>query len=555
MTRLHPKRADSATEEVDIDVVGGALVEEDVLATASETVSAGGGGGSPKPSSWQQEGMRRVRADQVMRDMRFLTSMAAIGGFLFGYDTGVISGAMLPIRRAFKLSPSQQEVVVSSTVFAALVASLVGGNLNDMLGRRICCLIAATVFTIGSFVLLICWDYPSLVFGRIIVGLGIGIASLTTPVYIAEMALPRMRGRLVTINALLVTVGQFTAGMVDGALDEIAPNLGWRYMLGLAAVPSLIMMWGFQRLPESPRWLANKGRIQDAARVLNRFRETDEDAEIEMNEIKDALPREILERIRQQEISSSEDTPEETREPLSFSCWMRSSVDEFQHVLYHIMDMLEDKATRKALFLGCGLMWVQQLSGINTVMYYAASIYEMSQFSEQTAVWLSGFTALAQVLGIAASIYLVDVAGRRQLILTSLGLVSICLMGLGGSFYLARVSSPHILATDDHCSGIDALVWNGSTTYCYDCAQISGCGWCGGRCVEGNEKGPFLPTTNTSSVDPPVCARDTEWVYHSCSNSWGWLSVFFMVAYLLAFGIGMGGLPVGSMRCLISTAL
>ena len=161
-------------------------------------------------ASWSQEGVRRVRADKVMKDMRFLTSMAAIGGFLFGYDTGVISGAMLPLARAFTLTAEEKEVVVSSTVLAALVASLAGGSLNDKLGRRKCCLIASVIFTFGSMVLLVCWDYPSLVFGRIIVGLGIGIASLTTPIYISEMALPRMRGQLVTVNALLVTVGQFT---------------------------------------------------------------------------------------------------------------------------------------------------------------------------------------------------------------------------------------------------------------------------------------------------------------------------------------------------------
>jgi MFS transporter, SP family, solute carrier family 2 (myo-inositol transporter), member 13 len=163
--------------------------------------------------------------------------------------------------------------------------------------------------------------------------------------------------------------------------------------------------------------------------------------------------------------------------------------------------------------------------------------------AENTAVWLSGFTALAQVTGIAASIYLVDRAGRRQLILISLGLVSICLLGLGGSFYLSRVSSRSVLSTDGECHGIKALVWSGITTYCYDCAQMQECGFCGGRCVAGDEKGPFQRHNSTGAFDQQVCARDTQWIYKSCSNPWGWLSVFFMVAYLMAFGIGMGGLP------------
>jgi MFS transporter, SP family, solute carrier family 2 (myo-inositol transporter), member 13 len=164
--------------------------------------------------------------------------------------------------------------------------------------------------------------------------------------------------------------------------------------------------------------------------------------------------------------------------------------------------------------------------------------------TENTAVWLSGFTALAQVTGIAASIYLVDRAGRRQLILVSLGLVSICLLGLGGSFYLSRVSSRSVSSTDEECHGIKALVWSGTTTYCYDCAQMEGCGFCGGRCVAGDEKGPYQGIhNNTGGFDQQVCARDTQWIYKSCSNPWGWLSVLFMVSYLMAFGIGMGGLP------------
>lgn len=518
------------------DQEGGISSIEDVLAnptTASATTITNVNNNentSNKGSSSSSQGERRDRADKVMRDMRFLTAMAAIGGFLFGYDTGVISGAMLPLGRAFALSAEEKEVVVSSTVFAALVSSLAGGSLNDKLGRRSCCLIASMVFTLGSVILFLCWDYTTLVIGRVVVGLGIGIASLTTPIYISEMALPRMRGQLVTVNALLVTVGQFTAGMIDGILDQFMPETGWRYMLGLAAVPAMIMYWGFLRLPESPRYLANKGLIEQAAKVLSQFRESDQDAEEELQQIKEALPQDIKDAIE----NGTAAEPVQTG-PFTFKvAW-----SNIQHFVRRICDMLQDRGARKALFLGCGLMWVQQLSGINTVMYYAASIYEMSQFDEVTAVWLSGFTALAQVAGIAASIYLVERAGRRQLILTSLGLVSVCLLGLGGSFYLSRVSSREVLATDEECQEIEAMVWSGITSYCYDCAQMENCGFCGGRCVAGDMKGPFASHNSTEQV----CARDTKWIYNSCTNPWSWLSVVFMVLYLLAFGIGMGGLP------------
>ncbi|KAL7532189.1 hypothetical protein ACHAWF_004045 [Thalassiosira exigua] len=193
------------------------------------------------------------RSRKVMERMRLLTGMAAIGGFLFGYDTGaymnltfiaifggnanirplrrsrgtafhmfvvggkelmsthnyagVISGAMLPLKLTLDLNLQEQETVVSATILAAFLSSLVGGNLNAAYGRKVCLQLAASVFTVGSLLLGVAWDYRSLVAGRIILGCGVGLASLTTPVYIAEVALTSMRGALVTINAFLVCFG------------------------------------------------------------------------------------------------------------------------------------------------------------------------------------------------------------------------------------------------------------------------------------------------------------------------------------------------------------
>lgn len=132
-------------------------------------------------------------------------------------------------------------------------------------------------------------------------------------------------------------------------------------MLGLAAVPSLVMFWGFLRLPESPRWLANKGFILEAAKVLQQFRESDADADEEMKEIKNALPQEILDAIE-----NGFEQP--VVQPATSIFFLRSAWISTKHFLRQVWHMLEDKGARKALFLGCGLMWVQQLSGINTVM-------------------------------------------------------------------------------------------------------------------------------------------------------------------------------------------
>ena len=533
--------------------------------------------------------VRQKRNDVVWKRMRYLTGIAANGGFLFGYDTGVVSGAMLPMKRAFGLTAKQEEVVVSSTVLAAFVSSLcLAAPLNDAYGRRFAILLAAAVFGIGSVVLMCAMSYPTLVVGRIILGVGIGIASLTTPVYIAEVALPRMRGQLVTINTLMITFGQFFAGMVDGVFDTWLPETGWRYMLGLAGVPSLVMFVGFLNLPESPRWLVGKGRVREAQEVLMELRETKGEADIELSEIVKAVPSQSSHpssrrsgALKQHRMS--DETTSLASSSSSSSSYGADASLEFhdepghdgengglhrkapskllpnpsarydstgnQNSLRRIYTMLCHAPTRRALILGCGIMAVQQCSGINTVMYYAASIYEMSGFEETTAVWLSGFTALAQVAGIAVSIVLVDRMGRRTLVLTSLGCVTFSLAGLAASFYLSRIYSGPVAYAVTACATQPATIWDGVTTYCYDCASIPGCGYCNGACIVGNDTGP-ADATEAQEFCEFVDSED--WEYSTCSggngdssvaNPYGLLSVVFMVLYLLCFGIGMGGMP------------
>ena len=184
-------------------------------------------------------------------------------------------------------------------------------------------------------------------------------------------------------------------------------------------------------------------------------------------------------------------------------------------------------------------MVLQQLSGINTVMYYAASIYQMSGFDEQTSIWLSGFTALAQVTGVVVSIHLIEKKGRRPLVLTSLIFVTFSLIGLGSSFYFSRVDTDPISNpgndVSNECSYQPAMVWSGITSYCYDCVLIKGCGFCDGVCVKGNDSGPF--DSNTC----PLNGNEGNWNVESCGhNQFGIMSVFFMVLYLLSFGIAMG---------------
>lgn len=328
--------------------------------------------------------------------MRILTTLAAIGGFLFGYDTGVISGAMPPISRTFGLTTVQQEVVVSATVLAAFISSLVGGTINKKYGRRYTILMASCVFTIGAVLMGTAWDYHSLVLGRIIVGVGIGLASLTTPIYIAEVAAPSMRGTLVTVNGLLICFGQFSAGMIDGILDEIDPVDGWRVMLGLAAIPSIVMFVGFQYMPESPRWLVMEGRYDEAKTVLNSIRESDNEADGELQEIinvcalmmggssaegtdeddDDADADDAFQYNSDDSGDALELNPMENDHSLSplrfgeanaYQDNASTSKRTSSSFLSQVKDMVGDPPTLRALKLGCGMMVLQQLSGINTV--------------------------------------------------------------------------------------------------------------------------------------------------------------------------------------------
>ena len=214
----------------------------------------------------------RGREDGKTGFMVLLTVTSALGGFLFGYDTGVVSGAILEIRRTFSLDSAWLELIVSITIAFAAVSAFLAGFLCDILGRRPTLLISSVVFTVGAATMGISFSPQVLLIGRATIGVGIGMAAMAVPMYIAELAPSIMRGKLVVVNILFLTGGQCIATVVDGIFSSMRYDIGWRFMLGLAGVPSMIMFIGFLFMPESPRWLVFHGKDVMARDVLLKIR-------------------------------------------------------------------------------------------------------------------------------------------------------------------------------------------------------------------------------------------------------------------------------------------
>ncbi|XP_011606020.1 proton myo-inositol cotransporter isoform X1 [Takifugu rubripes] len=442
-----------------------------------------------------------------------LAFFSALGGFLFGYDTGVVSGAMLPLKKEMNLNKLWQELLVSSTVGAAAVSSLGGGFLNGWLGRRICILIASFIFSIGGVILGLAPNKEVLLVGRVTVGLGIGIASMTVPVYIAEVSPPHQRGQLVTINSLFITGGQFIASLIDGAFSYLAHD-SWRYMLALSAVPAVLQFIGFIFLPESPRWLLQSGRTHEAHDVLRRIR-GGRSVDVEYESIKTS--------IEDEEREAGGDAPV-------------------------ILRILRHGPTRRALIVGCGLQMFQQLSGINTVMYYSATILQMAGIrDDKRAIWLTAATSGCNFVFTLLGVWLVDRLGRRKLTLGSLCGTGLGLALLALGFLLSAQNAPSI--------SLHPLDPQNSTCSLYEtcqpCMLDPLCGFCyrdngtavyDSSCVPANQ-------TYTSLASWGRCSNQSEaadglfWAYNYCPTSYSWLVLLGLLLYLAFFAPGMGTMP------------
>ena len=324
---------------------------------------------------------------------------AALGGLLFGYDTGVISGAELFFRHDFSLSTFALEVIVSGVLAGAAAGALIGGRLADLFGRRRLLIATAIIFAAGA---ILCAAAPSagvLAIGRIIVGIGIGLSSSGVPVYISEVAPAEARGWQVSLFQLAITVGILLAYLVDYAF---ARTEGWRWMFGLAVVPAGIFAIGMMFLPESPRWLLRRGRRENARAMLERIRGT-ANIDAEFGEIERSIAN--------------------SKESGRFSDLFTRSI-------------------RPALVVGIGLAIFQQITGINTVIYYAPLIIQTAGISSASgAILATAGIGAVNVLMTILSMWLIDRSGRRPLLLTGIAGMAVTLGLLGFVFRMSHQST------------------------------------------------------------------------------------------------------------------
>src|SRR4051794_36845044 len=329
---------------------------------------------------------------------RAIYFFGALGGLLFGYDTGVISGALLFIPDDFKLTPFLTGAIVATLLLGAMVGAGCAGRLADKLGRRLLIIVAAIVFTVGALLAAFAPSVGVLIAARFILGLAVGSAALVVPLYLSEIAPTEIRGRIASLNQLMIVVGILAAFIVNAIL---ASSGNWRLMLGLAAIPSVILLLGMIFMPETPRHLVHTGDEEEARTVLEEMPG-------------DEQPQERIEEIHEVEEKES-------------GTGLRAVFGE--------------KWLRPALIVAVGLAVFQQLVGINTIIYYAPTTLTDVGFGKESAIYANLIIGVVNVAMTIIAIRLVDRVGRKPMLLAGVTGMVTSLLVLGIS--LSVLAKPH----------------------------------------------------------------------------------------------------------------
>lgn len=324
--------------------------------------------------------------------------VAAIGGLLFGFDTAVISGTIGLFKVEFELSAAMTGWVASSALIGCMFGAGLAGTLSDHLGRKKVLLLSAIFFTVSAVFCGMSVTVSHLVYARILGGMGIGIASIISPLYIAEISPPKMRGRLVALQQLTIVLGILAAFFTNSMVlhTSLADPAKWRWMFAIGAFPAIIFLFLLIPVPESPRWLTQRGRQKEARGIIVRVAGETE-ASREMEQLAHALAEE-------------EGTLWELFKP----------------------------GLRKAMIIGVVLAVLQQVTGINAIMYYAPEIFKQAGMGASTAYNDTIWIGLANVFFTLVSMTLVDRLGRKPLLILGAGSMGVMLLLVGLAFHMGK---------------------------------------------------------------------------------------------------------------------
>lgn len=314
-----------------------------------------------------------------------ISVVAALGGLLFGYDTGIIGVALLGLKSEFTMSSSTQEIVTGAIIFGALVGCFGTGPISDKIGRRITTFLVGVVFAVGSVMSALAPSIGFLIFARLVLGLAAGSATQIIPVYIAEVTPPEHRGKMVVMFQFMVVFGISFAYFWGYILGD-----QWRIMFALGVVPAIILMLGIILLPESPRWLLSKGRLPAAEKVLLRVRKSREEAQSELKEIETVANR-----------------PQGSWKDLT-KPWLRP-----------------------AIIVAAGMAMFSQITGNNAIIYYAPTILTDAGFGDKAAILATGGGSILMIITTLLGSWMVDKVGRRRYLLTMIpgSIIALIIMG------------------------------------------------------------------------------------------------------------------------------
>ncbi|WP_255412504.1 sugar porter family MFS transporter [Dysgonomonas sp. Marseille-P4361] len=349
-----------------------------------------------------------------MKYVTFLTLVAALGGFLFGYDVAVVSGTISQVSEQFDLDTLASGWYVGCALLGSIIGVLFAGVMCDRLGRKPTMSFVAILFILSAIGCAVSTDFNVLVIARIIGGMGIGVVSIASPLYISEISVPQHRGKLVALYQLAVTIGILGAYLVNFKLLEYSQNGAaeisipllrtifyeevWRSMLGMAAVPALFFLIVISFIPESPRWLVLKGKEEKANTILERLLGGETAANTELESIR--------------------------------------LVAAGQKVNWRVVF---EPGIRKAVLIGAAIAILGQFMGVNAVMYYGPTIFESAGLSSGDSLFYQVIVGLVNVLTTVLAVFIIDKIGRKKLVYIGVSGMILCLLLI--TFYFTQSES------------------------------------------------------------------------------------------------------------------